>query len=99
MELPVDTATLAAWSTLLGLTPEQTTEVTDDIEADLRRGYTFRPLALRHLSFEELAADMDTDELALMFLTAGLRKTGYPDAADQVLRRALHAPMFTPPTT
>lgn len=89
MQLPVDNTTLAAWSTLLGLTATQAAEILAEVEADLRRGYTFRPLAVRHLSFEELTADMDTDELALMFLVTGLKQAGHEAAADDVFSRSL----------
>ena len=91
MQFPVDDDTLSAWSTLLGLTEEQTADTLNEIEQTLRRGYTYRPLALRHLSFEALTADMEVDELALMFLTTGLRRAGHPDAAHAVEARGLAA--------
>ncbi|MBY8884820.1 hypothetical protein K7472_08165 [Streptomyces sp. PTM05] len=91
MKFPVDDTMLTAWSTLLGLTDQQRDDVLGEIEATLRRGYTLRPLAIRHLSFEQATADMDPDELALIFLETGLRRAGHPDAADAVLRRGLLA--------
>ncbi|MBT2366203.1 hypothetical protein J7E88_13005 [Streptomyces sp. ISL-10] len=91
MKFPVDDETLSAWSALLGLSDEQKTATLEDIEKTLRTGYTYRPLALRHLSFEELTADMDVDELALMFLATGLRHAGHPEAAHAVEVRGLVA--------
>ncbi|GAA1920021.1 hypothetical protein [Streptantibioticus ferralitis] len=89
MKIPVDDDTLSAWSTLLGLTPEQTTATLADIETTLRTGYTHRPPALRHLSFEALISDIDIDEFALMFLISGLRESGHHDAARSVELRAI----------
>src|SRR5262249_24077730 len=80
VKFPVDDAPLSTWSTLLGLTPEQTAATLTDIETTLRIGYTSRPLVLRDRSFEELTDDMDVDEFALLFLISGLRQAGHPDA-------------------
>ncbi|MER6086862.1 hypothetical protein [Streptomyces bluensis] len=91
MKLPVDDATLSAWTTLLGLTEEETTDTVNKIEQTLRRGYVHRPLAIRHLSFEELTADMDVNEFALLFLITGLRCAGYPEAAQSVEERGIAA--------
>ncbi len=88
MKFPVDDDTLAAWSSLLGLTEEQRASTLTEIEKTLRVGYDHRPAALRHFSFEELIADMGVDELALMFLVTGLRQTGHPEAAEAVEIRA-----------
>ncbi|MFE7277936.1 hypothetical protein [Streptomyces sp. NPDC057623] len=91
MKLPVDDDTLHAWSKLLALTEEQAATTLKEIERTLRVGYEHRPVALRDLSFEELIADMDVDELALMFLATGLRQAGHPDAADSVEIRGIAA--------
>ncbi|MER8002073.1 hypothetical protein [Streptomyces sp. NPDC095613] len=91
MHLPVDDATLTAWSSLLGLTAQQRSDVLEDIEETLRRGYTYRPIHVRHLSFEEHTAGIDANELALMFLGTGLRHAGHPDAASSVEIRGLIA--------
>jgi hypothetical protein len=99
VKFPVDDTTLSAWSSLLGLTQEQTTDTLKDIEHTLRIGYAHRPTALRHLSFEELTADMDVDELALMFLATGLRHAGHPDAAHAVEIRGLIAQLQAAPET
>ncbi|NUK37694.1 hypothetical protein HRW12_29035 [Streptomyces lunaelactis] len=98
MKFPVDDDTLTAWATLLGLTEKQPAEVLNDIEESLRRGYTFRPLAIRHLTFEEVTADMDIDEFALMYLTFGLHRAGQDELADDVMGRAL-APATDPRRT
>ncbi|MDN0193945.1 hypothetical protein [Streptomyces sp. S.PNR 29] len=87
----MDDETLHAWSKLLALTEEQTATTLQEIEKTLRIGYAHRPTSLRHLSFEELVADMDVDELALMFLATGLRQAGHPDAADTVELRGIAA--------
>ncbi|MFK0279800.1 hypothetical protein ACIQVL_04900 [Streptomyces sp. NPDC090499] len=89
MKLPVDNETLNAWSSLLGLTEEQATDVLKEIETTLHAGYAHRPACLRHRSFDELTTDMDIDELALMFLATGLRHTGHPEAAAAVEIRGL----------
>lgn len=91
MKLPVDDETLRAWSTLLGLTDEEAADTLNTVERTLRRGYAHRPLALRHLSFGELVADMAVDEFALMFLITGLRCSGYAEAAASVVERGLAA--------
>nr|WSZ96803.1 hypothetical protein OH820_15075 [Streptomyces sp. NBC_00857] len=91
MQLPVDETTLAAWSSLLGLTDQQTVDTLADIETTLRSAFPYRPLALRHLTFEALIAEMDVDELALMYLATGLRHAGHPDAAHLVEMRGLVA--------
>ncbi|MET8677046.1 hypothetical protein ABZW18_05455 [Streptomyces sp. NPDC004647] len=91
MQIPVDDTTLTAWASLLGMTSQQTADTITQIEEKLRLGYAFRPDAVRHLSFEELMADMGADEFALMFLETGLRCTGHPDAAASVLARAMSA--------
>ncbi|WP_327702693.1 hypothetical protein OG530_13225 [Streptomyces decoyicus] len=57
------------------------------IEKTLRVGYAHRPTALRHLTFDEVTADMDIDELALMFLTSGLRIAGHHEAAHAIEMR------------
>ncbi|AJC58622.1 hypothetical protein [Streptomyces sp. 769] len=91
MKFPADNTTLTAWSALLGLTKEQATATLADIEAVLRTGYAHRPPTLRHRTFEQLTNDMDIDEFALMFLTSGLRRAGYPEAAHSVQLRGLLA--------
>ncbi|MFE3636074.1 hypothetical protein [Streptomyces sp. NPDC059168] len=91
MKLPVDDATLAAWSTLLGLTNEQTAATLAEIKKTLRIGYEHRPDELRDTSFDQLISDMDTDEAALMFLINGLRQAGYPGAAYDVEVRGIFA--------
>lgn len=90
MKFPIDEATLGAWAQLLGLTAEQKQQVLNDIEADLRRGYSAAP-ALRRGNFERTVAAMSRNEFALMFLVAGLRRTGHADAADSVFRRVAAA--------
>ncbi|WP_180685944.1 hypothetical protein [Streptomyces gossypiisoli] len=95
MKFPVDDATISAWSTLLGLTKEQSDEVLCEVEDSLRRGYEFRPLVVRHLTFEQVTADMAVDEFALMYLTFGLHRAGQDELADEVMGRAL-APATTP---
>ena len=89
MRIPIDTATLTAWSSLLGLTEQQTTDTLADIETTLRRGYAHRPPALRHLTFDELTTGMDVDRFALVFLESGLRRAGNDEAADAVLCRII----------
>ncbi|MFE6530125.1 hypothetical protein ACFVMA_14415 [Streptomyces rochei] len=91
MILPVDEATLASWSALLGLTEKQTAATLADIEQTLRVGYDNRPEELRDVSFEQLAGDMYTDEAALMFLISGLRQAGHPEAAYAVEVRGIFA--------
>ncbi|WP_275560784.1 hypothetical protein [Streptomyces sp. 5-6(2022)] len=91
MILPVDEATLASWSTLLGLTEEQAAATLVDIEQTLRVGYDNRPEELRDVSFEQLTGDMDADEAALMFLISGLRQAGHPEAAYAVEVRGIFA--------
>ncbi|MER6125381.1 hypothetical protein ABT173_22650 [Streptomyces sp. NPDC001795] len=91
MILPVDEATLASWSTLLGLTEKQTAATLADIEQTLRVGYDNRPEELRDVSFEQLTGDMDADEAALMFLISGLRQAGHPEAAYAVEVRGIFA--------
>ncbi|WP_406172293.1 hypothetical protein [Streptomyces sp. NBC_00996] len=98
MKFPVDDDMLTAWSTLLGLTKEQSNDVLREVEQALRRGYAFRPLAVRHLSFEQVTADMDVDEFALMYLTFGLHRAGQDELADDVMARAL-APATAPRRT
>lgn len=95
MKFPVDDDMLTAWATLLDLTKEQSDDVLRDVEQALRRGYAFRPLAVRHLSFEQVSADMDVDEFALMYLTFGLHRAGQDELADNVMARAL-APVEEP---
>lgn len=97
MKIPVDGDTLTTWSKLLALTTEQTTATLADIETTLRIGYTNRPPALRHLSFDELTGDMDVDEFALMFLVSGLRQAGHHDAARCVELRAIYAQLGARP--
>ncbi|MGW7572356.1 hypothetical protein [Streptomyces sp. NPDC054765] len=80
MKFPVDDTTLTSWAALLGLSEEQTADVLCEIEKTLRSRYDRAP-ALHHLTFEEVAASTDTDDLALMFLTSGLRITGHHEAA------------------
>ncbi len=89
MKLPVDDHTLSAWARLLNLDEQQAADVLEEIVAALRRGYTFRPLAVRHLSFEQLMADMDTDEFAFMYLQFGLHRTGQDELAEEVMHRSL----------
>ncbi|OKJ55963.1 hypothetical protein [Streptomyces sp. CB02115] len=84
MKLPVDDTTLAAWSTLLGLTEKQTAATLEEISNTLRRGYEYRPDELRDATFDQLISDMDRDEAALMFLISGLRHAGYPKAAYEI---------------
>jgi hypothetical protein len=91
MNLPVDDATLASWSALLGLTEKQTAATIDEIEKTLHVGYEHRPDELRDSSFDELISDMDADEAALMFLINGLRQAGYPAAAYDVEVRGIFA--------
>lgn len=91
MKFPVDETTLTAWASLLGLTQEQTAETLKEIEKTLRIGYSRRPTALRHFTFEEATAEMDIDELALMFLSSGLRVAGHHNAAYAIDIRALIA--------
>ncbi|MFD8379135.1 hypothetical protein ACFV2X_11460 [Streptomyces sp. NPDC059679] len=91
MKFPVDDTTLSAWASLLNLTEEQTAATLEEIEQTLRVGYVHRPTEFRHLSFEKLTAEMDIDELALMFLVTGLRQAGHPEAADAVEIRGLVA--------
>ncbi|ORT54280.1 hypothetical protein [Streptomyces sp. CB03238] len=91
MKLPVDDATLASWSALLGLTDEQTAATLADIEQTLRVGYDNRPDELRDATFEQLVGDMDADEAALMFLISGLRQAGHPEAAYAVEIRGIFA--------
>ncbi|MGV9272363.1 hypothetical protein [Streptomyces griseosporeus] len=91
MILPIDEATLASWSALLGLTEEQTAATLADIEQTLRVGYDNRPEELRDVSFEQLTGDMDADEAALMFLISGLRQAGHPEAAYAVEVRGIFA--------
>ncbi|NEC21784.1 hypothetical protein [Streptomyces parvus] len=81
MNFPVDDTTLAAWSTLLGLTEKQTAATLEEIENTLRQGYEIRPDELRDATFDQLISDMDREEAALMFLISGLRQAGYPKAA------------------
>ncbi|MFJ9617808.1 hypothetical protein [Streptomyces noursei] len=95
MKLPVDDTTLTAWATLLGLTKEQSDDVLSEVEDALRRGYEFRPPAVRHLTFEQATADMAIDEFALMYLTFGLHRAGQDELAEQVMGRAF-APAVTP---
>jgi len=97
MKFPVDDETLTAWSSLLGLTEEQQAKALEEIEETLRTGYAHRPACLRHRSFEELVADMEVDELALMFLATGLRHTGHPEAAAAVEIRGLAAQLQAHP--
>ncbi|MFE2179027.1 hypothetical protein [Streptomyces sp. NPDC059455] len=94
MKYPVDDTTLTAWANLLGLTKDQSHEVLREVEEALRRGYEFRPLVLRHLTFEQTTADMAVDEFALMYLTFGLHRAGQDELADEVMGRAL-APATT----
>ncbi|MCR8573053.1 hypothetical protein [Streptomyces sp. Isolate_219] len=96
MKFPVDETTLTSWSSLLGLTEEQTAATLRHIEETLRVGYAHRPTALRLLTFDEVTAGMDIDELALMFLTSGLRVAGHQEAAQAIELRALIA-QFQPP--
>ncbi|MGP8302025.1 hypothetical protein ACTPOK_29720 [Streptomyces inhibens] len=90
MKFPVDETTLNGWTSLLGLTQEQTAATLRHIEKTLRLGYTHRPAALRHLTFDEITAGMNIDELALMFLTTGLRVAGHHEAALAIEIRGLH---------
>ncbi|MFF4051907.1 hypothetical protein ACFYZ5_35220 [Streptomyces chartreusis] len=99
MKLPVDDDTLAQWSTLLGLTETQQASTLQEIEKTLRLGHAHRPDRLRDHSFEDLLAAMSVDELALMFLSTGLRQTGHPDAARAVEMRALAAQLKARHTT
>ncbi|MBT2390715.1 hypothetical protein J7E87_15090 [Streptomyces sp. ISL-1] len=89
MQFPVDDQMLSAWARLLGLDEEQAADVLQEIEQALRRSYAFRPLAVRHLNFEQLTADMDTDEFALMYLQFGLHRAGQDELAEEVMGRAL----------
>ncbi|MFB1042334.1 hypothetical protein [Streptomyces chrestomyceticus] len=91
MKLPVDDATLASWSKLLGLTDEQTAATLAAIEETLRVGYEHRPDELRDTSFDQLISDMDADEAALMFLISGLRQSGHPEAAYAIEVRGIFA--------
>ncbi|MFE7826616.1 hypothetical protein [Streptomyces nigrescens] len=96
MKFPVDETTLTSWSSLLGLTEEQTAATLRHIEETLRIGYAHRPAALRLLTFDEVTAGMDIDELALMLLTSGLRIAGHHEAAHAIEMRAFTA-QFKPP--
>ncbi|MGQ4490894.1 hypothetical protein ACN6LM_001782 [Streptomyces sp. SAS_281] len=91
MKLPVDDATLTAWSSLLGLTEEQSAATLADIEQTLRVGYEHRPDELRDQSFDELTSDIDAEETGLMFLVSGLRQAGLPEAAYAIEVRGLAA--------
>ncbi|MFJ2202729.1 hypothetical protein [Streptomyces violaceusniger] len=91
MKLPVDDATLASWSTLLGLTDKQTEATLEDIEKTLRQGYEYRPDELRDATFDQLISDMDEDEAALMFLISGLRQAGHAGAAYDIEVRGIFA--------
>ncbi|MFE7121291.1 hypothetical protein ACFU99_38265, partial [Streptomyces sp. NPDC057654] len=89
VNLPVDNATLASWSALLGLTEQQTTAALARIEQNLRTGYEYRPKELRDMTFEQLTGDMDAHEAALMFLISGLHQAGYPEAAYAIEARGI----------
>ncbi|MFD4480536.1 hypothetical protein ACFVXC_35420 [Streptomyces sp. NPDC058257] len=91
MKLPVDDASLTAWSSLLGLTEEESEATVADIEQTLRVGYEHRPDELREKSFDELNSDLGADEVALMFLVSGLRQAGLPEAAYAIEVRGLAA--------
>ncbi|MFE4535773.1 hypothetical protein ACFRKB_11905 [Streptomyces scopuliridis] len=91
MKLPVDDATLTAWSVLLGLTEEESAATLAEIEQTLRVGYEHRPDELRDKSFDELTSGMGVDEAALMFLVSGLRQAGLPEAAYVIEVRGLAA--------
>lgn len=91
MKLPVDDATLASWSMLLGLTDEETAATLAEIEKTLRAGYEYRPDELRDATFDQLISDIDKDEAALLFLIGGLRQAGYPIAAHDIEVRAIAA--------
>ncbi|MFJ5734767.1 hypothetical protein [Streptomyces microflavus] len=84
MKLPVDDATLASWSALLGLTDAEQAATLEEIETTLRRGYEYRPDELRDATFDQLISDMDAEEAAHMFLVSGLREAGYRNAAHDI---------------
>ncbi|MER7047977.1 hypothetical protein [Streptomyces jumonjinensis] len=87
----MDDTTLAAWASLLGLTEQQTADTLTHIEETLRVGYEHRPESLREASFEQLTKDMDAEQAALMFLISGLRRAGYPGAAQEIEIRGIVA--------
>lgn len=84
MKLPVDDDTLNAWAKLLNLTEEQKAAALKEIEGTLRIGRTLAPIATWRRSLEEMTEQMEADELAGLFLVAGLRQTGHHEAADSV---------------
>ncbi|MDQ0990688.1 hypothetical protein [Streptomyces sp. V3I7] len=95
MKLPVDDATLASWSTLLGLTDKQSAAALEEIEKTLRQGYEYRPDDLRDATFDQLISEMDKDEAALMFLISGLRQAGYLAAAHDIEVRSIFATLHS----
>ncbi|WP_425834247.1 hypothetical protein [Streptomyces fractus] len=98
MKTPVDQHTLHTMAHLLGLNDGQAAAALADIETTLRHSYTFRPLAVRHHSYEQFTASLDADEFALLYLQAALNQTGQRDLADDIARRALVTGLPTWPT-
>ncbi|MEU7640976.1 hypothetical protein AB0C11_33745 [Streptomyces sp. NPDC039016] len=88
MKFAADQAMLSAWARLLGLGEQQAADVLTEIELALRRSYAVRSTTMRHLSFEQVVADMDEDEFAFMYLRFGLYRAGQDDLAEQVISRA-----------
>ncbi|MFI1830682.1 hypothetical protein ACH41E_30230 [Streptomyces sp. NPDC020412] len=94
MKFPVDDTTLEAWASLLGLTEQQTADALNDIERVLRAGYAHRPDELRDTTFEQLTADMDAEEAALLFLISGLRQAGHRNAAYEIEAGSIFTPLL-----